>query len=272
MCNHIIIWGTKKRVFYQKRHKESWMIKFERKPMLLNEVLRNSLDLYRASFFSVWFWNLILGFIYALPLLIGFLGIYEVDQHGHFHFSVLGTFIFITFLIISSYLSILTLEIMQGIIEGTKTSINFFLKDSMVRLFPVYLGMLVYYLIILIGFMLFLFPGVFVWILFIMFLPLMIFENLSIFDSFTASMRMVWGSWWQTFFVMFIPAMVMYLLRNFFRYAPFYSWFIFLLEVLVISLTMPYFYAAMLIQFTNLKIKISLPKPPDTQESSRLQS
>ena len=118
-----------------------------------------------------------------------------------------------------------------------------------------FLALLVYFIIINIGFFSFLLPGLFVAVLFSMFFPFIVIDRLSIYASFERSMRIVWGHWWQTFLVLTIPYAVIFFVRRLTKLTTWLGEWIIAGDIILLSFLMPYFFCVLLIQFNNLKSK-----------------
>lgn len=246
------------------------MFKFQTQPILLRDILKDGWTLYNESIKYTWFWSFIISLLYVIPAALGYVGVYHIDRYKTLHFSWPGFFIFFIFLLISTYFIILLLHTIYLLGTQQKTDLKASFALAFRMLPHLYGGNLIYYIIIVLGTILFLFPAVFLWILFIMFMPLMLFEGQGLVESYVTSAKMVWGNWWQTFVALFIPSSITYVLRNLLRLPGWDSSVVFAIDVVVMTIVMPYFYTVLLVQYNNLKIRYLEPKPET--DVTRLQS
>lgn len=246
------------------------MFKYQTQPILLRDILKDGWTLYNESIKYVWIWSFFIALMYIIPAALGYIGIYHIDSNKNFHFSWPGFFIFFISLFITTYLIVVVLDIINTIGSDQKVSLQKSFSLAFYKLPMLYLANIIYYIVIVIGTILFLFPAVFLWILFVMFIPLMIFENLGVLESYVTSAKMVWGSWWQTFIALLIPSSITYLLRNVLRLPGWDVATVLGIDIVVMTLVMPYFYTVLMVQYNNLKLRYSMPKAESNL--TRLQS
>lgn len=246
------------------------MFKYQTQPILLRDILRDGWKLYNDSIKYLWIWSFLIALCYIIPTALGYIGIYHIDRFKNFHFSWPGLVIFFVSLFISTYFIIVVLNIINTIATEQKPNFVKSLGFGLSTLPILYLGNIIYYLLIVMGTILFLFPAVFLWILLVMFIPLILFERLGLIDSYVTSAKMVWGSWWQTFIALLIPAAITYLLRNLLRIPGWDVSIVFAIDAIVMTLVMPYFYTVLMVQYNNLKMRYVLPRRET--DMTRLQS
>ncbi|CAL7961024.1 conserved membrane hypothetical protein [Gammaproteobacteria bacterium] len=134
------------------------------------------------------------------------------------------------------------------------------LYDSLIfvgkKYFQVVSGALLVLCICLFGTIALLLPGIFLFVSLIMVQPLILFDDKGCFAALKSSYKLVWGNWWHTFAIL-CPLMI-------FNYAAGFSaqfisshgwWYGALASALVITLFYPLFYACILIQFGDLKLR-----------------
>jgi hypothetical protein len=130
-----------------------------------------------------------------------------------------------------------------------------------VKKFPaVILAVILYTIAITVGTFLLVIPGMILMVSLMFCGYFILLEDMNAYDSLMASHRLVWGDWWRTNIVFFVPALV---------------FFIFLLVViflgalmtdpnsnalnigsdLLIAVVMPYFYALGYLQYHDLKLR-----------------
>lgn len=246
------------------------MFKFEPHPLTISGILKSGWELYKYVFHVVWIWSLIVSIIYIIPPLFGFIGFYHVDDLQHIHFSWVGLLLFISLLFVWTFFITVLFHAIYLMAIDHKTNFKESLKVASNKLLSLYSAMLIYYFAVLVGVAFFLFPGVLIWVLFAMFLPLIVLENQSIYNAFDGSARLVWGNWWQTFIVLIIPALISYAVRNLAQLTTVENYWTLGLDVIIMTIIMPYFYTVLLVQYHNLKLKQQIPQA--TEQVPRPQS
>jgi hypothetical protein len=85
-----------------------------------------------------------------------------------------------------------------GIAYGQNLSFGACISMGMRRLFPVILGSLLYGLAMMGGFILFIIPGIILWLSLAFYALCMVLEGDGVLESLRHSHRLVWGNWWRT--------------------------------------------------------------------------
>jgi hypothetical protein len=57
-------------------------------------------------------------------------------------------------------------------------------------------------------------PGIFIMVMLFFTTPFILFDNLGIFKSLSESCKLVWGNWWRTFLIIFVPFLLLSFLFN----------------------------------------------------------
>ena len=110
--------------------------------------------------------------------------------------------------------------------------------------------------LMVIGFTAFFFPGVFVSVLLLFCMPLVVLDNCGWVGAIKKSCQLVWGHWWNTFLVMVVPMLLSFFLMTLITaIAKKNELLLTVMNVVVMSFFMPFFYAVLLVQFNNLKLK-----------------
>lgn len=90
-------------------------------------------------------------------------------------------------------------------------------------------------------------------ILFIFYLPLILFAHFSILGSFGTSAKLVWGNWWRTciafVFTLFALVIILQIISEIMVGLP---WISFAINVLALTLFLPYFFALILVLLNDL--------------------
>ena len=88
---------------------------------------------------------------------------------------------------------------------GLATSLSIGLK----KLLPVLIGLILYIVAVIIGSVLLIIPGMILMMSLLFYSMLIVVDDSSIFASLKSSHRLVWGNWWRTTTVLMVPAILM---------------------------------------------------------------
>lgn len=117
--------------------------------------------------------------------------------------------------------------------------------------------------LMVLGFMVLFFPGVFLSILLMFCMPLVVVDNCGWMGAIKKSCQLVWGHWWATFLVVLIPMLIsIFLMAVITVIAQNNQLLLTVMNVVVMSFFTPFFYAVLLVQFNNLKLQWAA-KPVD---------
>lgn len=185
------------------------MINLSTRPRSFYMLLLDSLRLYKLVYLRTAFFTAIYTLLIILPNLVLYLTAHTVGTPYHtiFHSSsdIVSGFIWMWFL------SVIVHTNYQAM-----TQPQFSLRESCKvarKKYFIYLPTSVIFAILsLIGFLLFVFPGVFIQILLGFFLYFILCENNGVIQSLKQSAELVWGNWWRCFAAMMIPVLMMVLI------------------------------------------------------------
>lgn len=140
------------------------------------------------------------------------------------------------------------------------TSIQFVLSKYLI----IFSCMLLIYVVVSAGILLFILPGVFLGILFLFSLLFILFDDAGWLSAIKRSCQLVWGNWWRTFAVFIVPAILITVIQNFIPliFGIRHVWLNVFIISLVISVIKPYLDAVLLIQFNDLKLRQQITAPP----------
>jgi hypothetical protein len=125
------------------------------------------------------------------------------------------------------------------------------------KYFIVVSGALLVSCICLLGTVALLFPGIFLFVLLIMVQPLILFDDKGCFAALKSSCKLVWGNWWHTFAIL-CPLIICNYAAGFCTQivsSHGYWWCGTLVSALIVTFLYPLFYACVLIQFDDLKLR-----------------
>ncbi len=182
------------------------MFNLSTRPQSFQGILLDSLRLYKLTYVRLLFFSAIYTVMIILPNLVLYLTAHVkgTPYHVFYHSTAEIVAGFINFW----FLSVIVHAMYQMM---TKSTIS--VKEACrvaTRKYFVYLSTgIVFAILSIIGFVLLVFPGIFIQVLMGFFIYFILFENEGIVKSLKHSAQYVWGSWWRTFAIMLVPVFVM---------------------------------------------------------------
>lgn len=125
------------------------------------------------------------------------------------------------------------------------------------RSFTLISCLLLVFLSCMLGVLALIVPGIFLFILFTMVQPLILFDERGCFAALKHSCKLVWGNWWRTFAV-FFPLLISSYAASFgaqFISNHGYWWYGTVGSAVFVIFFYPLFYACVLIQYSDLKLR-----------------
>lgn len=244
------------------------MFEYADKPLSIGKVLDHGLRLCASSFASVVGLAFLASIVYSLPSLI-----LPQPQPGEIihPLQALGDFFLpfmLSMLVGLGFFNALILRVdasakQQNLPLGTALSSGF------KKLLPVFIGVLLYMLVVILGLILLIIPGLILMLSLFFYQILIVLDNNGILESLKNSHRLVWGNWWRTATVFMIPGIfiiVIYVILGFIfaTSAPLTNadestasiqLTFTLISLLINTLTMPLFYSIGLVQLHDLKLR-----------------
>lgn len=224
------------------------------KNLTIKEALHASLQLFVKILPEVWVQAVGLGIIVVL---ISWMSTYmRIVPEEMTPTMWLYAFIQAATLILLFYLCNVVLYKMYMISEKQNITLGDSFSFVGKNLFRIMCATLLVLPITMLGMLAFIVPGVFLFILFTMVVPLILFENKSCFAAIKGSCKLVWGNWWRNFAI-FVPAILLNFALSFaMKFIATKSgclWYSFIGSGLVSVFFYPLFYACLLTQFGDLK-------------------
>jgi len=227
------------------------MFKFADQPQTISEVLIDSIDIYKQTFLRVWYWSAVIPILSALPVFI--LG--SKDKAAALSGGQVVFMIFI--MLIAAFVISLLLHRIYLLVTKDNPDISESISLARNKWLTVFLAMLITGVLSFVGFMFFIIPGVFLSILFMFYMPYILFEGDGVVDSIKNSCKLVWGSWWFTFVVLFLPTLMLVVATSFFTLLMGkdveYGSTIF--DMVLVTIFTPFIQSVILVQFNNLKLQ-----------------
>jgi len=230
------------------------VFKFSDKPQTITDVLRDSLEIYKHTILQVWYWAAVVPLLSALPV---FLGGTPTKTAA---FTVQHIFFMAFTLVVAAYFMSLILHRIYKLATARNPAISESLQLARNKWLTVFLAMLLTTAISFIGFLFFIVPGIFLSILFMFYLPLILFDGMGVFDAIKGSCQLVWGHWWFTFALIFIPTLLLVFLTLLFMtlFGKENAFLTTVFDVVVLTIVTPFLQAVILTQFNNLKLQQTL--------------
>ncbi len=171
------------------------------------QVMQQGLRLYRITRKNMWPLSIIVTLLYLSCWWIN-----PVLRPGIFIWAI------VIVSLINIYFATCMLMQAEAVIAGRVMSGQQILMESL-KLYPVSLiaGMM-YLVASYIGIFLFIFPGIFLMVLFIFFLSAVITTDKTPFAVMAYSKELVWKNWWRTFIVMLMPCLMITIIMALFMF------------------------------------------------------
>ena len=232
------------------------MFKFAVLPISVKEATLATLQLYKTTFAKIWY----IFIPYWLAGMYSFAGYFlGFPKRAHdktFYIYATGSLII---WLIALYFKCVALYQMQEEVTG-HTTIDVAMRTMWKKYFVVLINQVLVGLATAALLLLGVIPGVFVGGLLILCLPLILFDNRSIFDAIRDSWSLVWGNWWRAFCVIAVPlVLIMVLTFSYLQLIDYHEPYL-LGCALILSLIsgfvfFPIYLAALLVVFNDLKLR-----------------
>jgi len=183
------------------------MFQYANQPQSIGKVLDNGIRLCLSSFKSVVGIALLGAIISNIPnLLTPTPHAGQALQAGQM--KQLGGIMLIASFVGMAFFNALIYRI-NASASNEETSLGAALITGLKKLIPVLIGMLLYILIVMLGSVLLVIPGIILMMSLFFYSILIVVDDRTIFDALKTSHRLVWGNWWRTSTVLMVPAALM---------------------------------------------------------------
>jgi hypothetical protein len=234
------------------------MFHYPQEPLRLKDLFTNGWVLFLDTYRFSWIWAFLNALLFLVSDYFTTSRISNLIYWKHFAYQINLAIIIIIFIVPWSFLRSIIMVHMHFYAIGETKSFSHALKITLKKIIPITITSFVYQAIIILGLFLFILPGIYVGILFFMYLPLLVLDDNSMVDSFINSIKLVLGSWWETFLLTLIPTGLIYLIREVMREYFLRAPIIIGLSIILLTILIPYSYSLTLIQFNNLKKKYNI--------------
>jgi hypothetical protein len=237
------------------------MFRFSTAPQSLGEVLSDSLKLYRNSLLGVLPLSVLIIFIGSLPSIMQLISGQPVAAPADMQqfMRLPNLLITVVEILITPVLMAILIHGMRGLALGEGHSWSQSLQVVMGKLPAIFCAFILSSLLIVGGFMLFVFPGVFMSMMFMFCVPLVVLDNVGGIIALERSWTLVWGHWWATFVLMLVPMLISMMVMTLMMVIARQNQALFvLMSIAAMSFITPLFYAVLLVQFNTLKLHFLL--------------
>ena len=247
------------------------MFELAKEPANIGRVIDGGIKLFTGSIKSVFLLALAATFIIYVPeLLIRIITLLPVTSEN-ITMGVLSIFLFLlmTILYITFY-SALILKVWACARQET-VELKQLIDKGFAVLVPVFLASVVYGIVVMIGMLLLILPGIYICVALSLYYYVIVIENLGPIEGLKRSFRLIKGHWWRTFLILFIPTMIFMLVFTVVGFVAVISAFVltgFSEEGLMFEIIMdifnnltqavavPFFISLMLVFYNDLKLRL----------------
>jgi len=181
---------------------------YAQEPQTVGKVLDNAFHLFKLSFKKVVMFSIIYSIIVTLPVLVIDLAIKSIEETSMTPYIVLG--------VVSVLLIIPALIFTNGMTYRMHTlaieddcGFSKALKTGLMKLLPVLVALIIYFLAVALGMILLIVPGFILMLSLFLYGVLIIVDDEKIIASLKKSHGLVWKNWWRTSLVLIVPVLVM---------------------------------------------------------------
>lgn len=168
----------------------------------------------------------------------------------------MGSLNIITFFIMTYFFTVV-LHRIYTIGKGKNITVKESCLIVLHKYIPIAVTSVIVFLVVLVGFMLLVIPGIFLFVLLAFAVPFVLLENKKVFGSIKASILLVWGRWWKAFAILF-PVVIALFFLSFI--AQFFGGKSFLVYILLNTIFFTLFYPFMPVVISLLFNDLNLSK------------
>lgn len=241
----------------------------------VGEVIANSFKLWLYSFKQIAPLSFVFNVLMALPLFL-FVQLNTLDIHKYISTIEKYAVFYTIFVFIPFYIYAVLLHRMRNVVE--QQPLNLF-RDLLFGLKRLPLAIIAFFMaavIIIIGYILFVIPGVILSFSLAFFVPLVILDPTvtyrHLFKSLATSWNLVSGNWWRTAVTFLVPIFIFFIVGYFFDTAANFIWaqlikmgihsrilFVHhICRIIFLTFFIPYMCSLFLVQIYNLKARMDV--------------
>ena len=231
-------------------------------PQSIIGVWGNSFKLYKKAFSKVLPLSVLIGLITNFPAMMLFYRAYK-NQFAAYQALPSNSFFIVSvvlLLVIWWFMAVLFLRI-SDVLEDHVLSCLHEITVATYKYIVYMVAMLFFIILVSSGFIALVIPGIFFLILFRYVWLNILLDDGTVYSSFKNSAKLVWGNWWRTFVVIFVPTIILvgvFQLVTFFLggfVQPIVIGGKIVLAIIFWSIIMPFMFSLDLCQYRDLKIR-----------------
>ena len=215
----------------------------------IKETFNLAFAIYKQTFMRIWYVSLFSSLISATALFLNYIAV-GASKNA---ISLVNS-LSIVLSLIAVYASGLMIYRMDALFKQKAETLWRMLKFVMKRYFLMASAMLIAFALIFSGLLLFVFPGIYLFVILVFIQPLILIDNKGFFASFKESIKMSWGKWWETFIIVLPFMLFQYVsLAGGYFFNRSHLWYFFGTGIFITAIFLyPLFYACILAQFRRL--------------------
>ncbi|MCK4608344.1 MAG: hypothetical protein KAT71_02590 [Gammaproteobacteria bacterium] len=234
------------------------MFEFSTKKLSISEVWLASFALYKQVFRKIWYLVLLMVAIILGSHIIGNLMHVTTTAAAKqlSHISMIGVLIEALGAIIGLFIMAIIVHRIYNLVTDSafhlKTSVRYIASKFLI----IFSCLVVVYIAVVAGIVLFVIPGLFLGILFMFSLLCIIFDNAGWLGAIKMSSKLVWGDWWRAFLIFIVPSTVITMVQLGLSFV-FKSniWVLMVITALAMTVLKPYLDSVLLVLFNDLKLR-----------------
>lgn len=223
-------------------------------PLTITGVWRASWQLYRKVFSQVWFFSAILGLLSSAGLL--YMLFFEPKLGITAKFVSIYVIMLISILL-NTYLGSIVLYRAYIVSEDQNVTLGDSLLFVAKKYYKILICAFLWTLLMMLGMMLLVFPGIYVAMIFFLVQPLALLDDTSVLVTLKNAFKLAWGNWWRTFVIFFPLFFILFGIGVVPQYVSMHSVIYALLagNVLIIGIFYPLVSTCTLVLYNDLKLR-----------------
>lgn len=250
------------------------MFNYSKQPQSIAKVLDNGIRLFMSSFKAV----VVLAFIGALISNLPNLFSPSQPVQAEMPVAEMGAVMGLSILAMIAGLVFYNGIVFRINMVATNQAVTIgeALKKGLIKLLPVFIGMILYIIAVMLGMVLLVIPGLILMISLMFYSALIIVDDEGMISSLKKSHNLVWGNWWRTATVFLVPAVFFMVIYAGFAFAfgltgwagglqgmdgdiatnmQSYMIYIVAFSTVTSAIGVPLFYSILLVQLHDLKLR-----------------
>lgn len=238
------------------------MFSYANRAQSITTIWSESYSLCKQSFLQVLPWAFVLSVI-ALLISLGQMTGSDLTTEGTpeklsmRHLSVWTLFGIILNMLVSAFIYSAILYRINKIALQNDVGMAAAFNVARGKFLTVVLAMFIDLALVLSGLVALILPGIFLSVALFFYMPLILFNDNTAWESIKNSIKLVWGDWWRTFLVITFPLIILVLVSVFLGEILGEDNFLVdvIVDLVIMPFFIPFFNALILVQFNDLKLR-----------------